>query len=249
METFTSRLNEAMNLRNIRAAELSRLTGLSKARISQYTNGIYEAKQVALYKIALALDVSEAWLMGYDVPMERRPAVSTAPKLSSDKMELLSKYDMLNTEGRAKARERVDELTMIPQYRNSIGGKPAIRTIPFDAYIMKCSAGTGLYLFENAPEKVNVVESPEAIQSDFIVPVSGNSMEPKFKDGSHVFVKAMPRIQQGEVGIFVKNGEAYIKVLGDRTLISINADYSPIEIKDGDNVVCVGKVMGTAEVV
>lgn len=68
---FQLRLKEAMNARNIKAAELSRMTGLSKARISQYTNGVYEAKPRAICLLAGALDVSEAWLMGGNVPMER----------------------------------------------------------------------------------------------------------------------------------------------------------------------------------
>lgn len=71
MESFSTRLKAALNIRNITAAELAANTGLSKAQLSQYTNGKYEAKQKALYILAQALDVNEAWLMGYDVPMEK----------------------------------------------------------------------------------------------------------------------------------------------------------------------------------
>ena len=247
MNTFCLNLRNARKASKMTLQELSekynqRFNGkLSRGTLSKYENGRQEPMISVVYNLSVLLGVSVDYLIDGDE--------TNTEVLAVDEKEICKDYRKLNNDGKSEARKRVNELTYIPQYRNSIGGKPAIRTIPFDAYIMKCSAGTGLYLFENAPEKVNVVESPEAIQSDFIVPVSGNSMEPKFKDGSHVFVKAMPRIQQGEVGIFVKNGEAYIKVLGDRTLISINTDYSPIEIKDGDNVVCVGKVMGTAEVV
>lgn len=68
---FTDRLRQAMDVRGMRAVELARLTGLSKARISQYTNGIYIPKADAMHKLARALDVSDLWLEGYDVPMER----------------------------------------------------------------------------------------------------------------------------------------------------------------------------------
>ena len=70
-DEFKNRLNQALGLRNMKASELAEKTGMHKSRISQYVNGIYEAKQEAVYKIALALDVSESWLMGYDVPIER----------------------------------------------------------------------------------------------------------------------------------------------------------------------------------
>lgn len=71
VDTFSNRLNQAMRIRNIKAAELSDKTGISKSSLSEYINGKYEAKQDGVYLLAKALDVSEAWLMGLDVPMER----------------------------------------------------------------------------------------------------------------------------------------------------------------------------------
>ena len=68
IHTFTDRLRTAMDLRGTRAIDLARDTGLSKARISQYTNGIYVPKADALHKLARALDVADLWLEGYDVP-------------------------------------------------------------------------------------------------------------------------------------------------------------------------------------
>ena len=72
--TFAKRLTEALSLRNMSAAEFSRRMGISEAVISQYRSGKYEPKQDRLDEFARALDVSEGWLMGYDVPMERRAA-------------------------------------------------------------------------------------------------------------------------------------------------------------------------------
>ncbi len=71
IHTFTDRLRLAMDARGVRAVDLARDTGLSKARISQYTNGIYVPKADAMHKLARALDVADLWLEGYDVPMER----------------------------------------------------------------------------------------------------------------------------------------------------------------------------------
>ena len=70
-ETFGNRLNKAMRIRNIKAAELSEKTGIAKSSLSEYIKGKYEAKQKAIFKLATVLDVSEAWLMGLDVPMEK----------------------------------------------------------------------------------------------------------------------------------------------------------------------------------
>lgn len=70
MDTFQNRLNQAMEIRNMRQIDLARKSGLPKAQISQYQSGKYEAMQDALYKLAKALSVNVEWLMGHDVPME-----------------------------------------------------------------------------------------------------------------------------------------------------------------------------------
>ena len=72
VDTFTNRLNKAISLRNIKPIELSEKTGIVKSKISSYMSGRYKAKQDGVYLLAQALNVSEVWLMGYDVPMERQ---------------------------------------------------------------------------------------------------------------------------------------------------------------------------------
>ena len=71
VSTTSVRLREAMNIRGTKQVDLVRSTGIDKGSISSYLSGRYEPKQEAIYKMALALDVEEMWLWGYDVPMER----------------------------------------------------------------------------------------------------------------------------------------------------------------------------------
>lgn len=82
VDTFSNRLNTAMRIRNIKASELSAKTGIAKSSLSEYINGKYEAKQDGVYLLAKALDVNEAWLMGLDVPMERRKEESNVFPIS-----------------------------------------------------------------------------------------------------------------------------------------------------------------------
>ena len=67
MTEFKDRLHEALDMRNMTAAELSRLSGVNEGAISQYRKGSYKANQQSLEKIAKALNVSIPWLMGADV--------------------------------------------------------------------------------------------------------------------------------------------------------------------------------------
>lgn len=71
MDTLSSRLKFAMDKINISQSELVRRTGINKGALSSYLNDRYQPKQKAIYQLAKALNVNEAWLMGYDVPMER----------------------------------------------------------------------------------------------------------------------------------------------------------------------------------
>ncbi|MET3616767.1 repressor LexA [Peptoniphilus olsenii] len=66
---FTNRLRYALDFRNMKQSELSKITGIGKSAISQYLSGEYEAKQENTYLMSEALNVNPAWLMGFDVPM------------------------------------------------------------------------------------------------------------------------------------------------------------------------------------
>lgn len=83
---------------------------LGRNDLSQYVNGKVEPGQEKLTILGMALNVSEAWLMGFDVPIER----TAYTKDSSPK--ILQYYEMLNDIGKHEATKRVEELTYIPQY-------------------------------------------------------------------------------------------------------------------------------------
>lgn len=69
--TFGQRLREGLDRQGITQTELAKRSGISKSSISRYVKGDWEGKQEAVYALAQALGVNEAWLMGYDVPPER----------------------------------------------------------------------------------------------------------------------------------------------------------------------------------
>lgn len=68
------RLRQALEEAGMKQIELSRRTGLDRSAISRYLSGDYEPKQDAIHKMAKVLNVSEMWLWGYDVPMQRTQA-------------------------------------------------------------------------------------------------------------------------------------------------------------------------------
>lgn len=79
----SERIKEAMELRNMKQVELSEQTGIKKSALSQYISGKILPRQNNVYKLAKALNVNEAWLMGYEVSIERTPDSKRILDLSS----------------------------------------------------------------------------------------------------------------------------------------------------------------------
>lgn len=70
-ESLKNRLKKALSEREMTQQDLADKTGISKSSISQYLSGYAKPKDDRVYAISLALNINEAWLLGYDVPMER----------------------------------------------------------------------------------------------------------------------------------------------------------------------------------
>lgn len=66
-----NRIREALSLRNMKQVELCERTGIKKSSVNNWLAQRWQPKQIAIMKMAQVLNVSEMWLAGYDVPMER----------------------------------------------------------------------------------------------------------------------------------------------------------------------------------
>lgn len=115
--TTASRLKEAMYASQKTSADLARETGLSKSTLSRYLSGSFEPKQNAIAKLASALNVSEMWLWGYDVPKVKETKKSDPIEeigMSEAKMKLLALADSC-TEEEAERLLKVMELILEKQ--------------------------------------------------------------------------------------------------------------------------------------
>lgn len=81
--------------------------------------------------------------------------------------------------------------------------------------------------------------------ADYVIGVNGDSMEPEYYDGDIVFVEKTTHVSNGDVGIFQKDNNIYIKKAGENGLVSLKAGYPIITSEDGVRVL--GKVLGKAE--
>ena len=121
--------------------------------------------------------------------------------------------------------------------------EPEYISLPFPA--LPASAGAGEYLHEDTTSYIKVPATNLTGRASFALRVHGDSMEPDYFDGDIVLVDADADVNVGDVGIFIVNGEGYIKQRGKDRLISLNNKYKDIRISADDTCVCKGKVIGS----
>lgn len=269
-ETFASRLRELLDFRGITQAELSRKTGISKSSITHYLRGDWEAKQDNVYAIAYEMNISESWLMGYDVPMERTQFSkeigheamdalynAAVKKSEHEQYEMLSAgakriaqdFDRLDSWGKQSVRDLADnELNRMEQMeKDAEPEEPKVINLylePSAAGIATPTVGEDYEFYELKPD------DPQG--AAFAVKIQGDSMDPFFPDGSTVFVNH-DALRDGDIGIFCVDGGAVCKqyhydaALGMTYLFSLNrkrADCDVVITRSGNrSLVCQGRVI------
>lgn len=153
----------------------------------------------------------------------------------------------LNDEGRAKAIDYITLLHDTGKYEKNV-----CKIIPFrrdfTIYENAVSAGTGNFLEDGPSNVISIDTSLVPENASFGVMISGDSMEPEFSDGQIALVMKQETVENGEIGIFSLNGDAYIKKLREDSngifLISLNKKYKPIPVGKNDRLDVFGKVIG-----
>nr|WP_258152632.1 S24 family peptidase [Enterococcus faecium] len=230
-QTTQQRLNQLMSERNLKQVDilnmslpLQKETGIkmSKSHLSQYVNGKSSPDQHKLYLLAKTLNVSEAWLLGYDVPKEDKknniPSIETI-------------YKQLNP-------ERQTKVYNFAEYQLREQNKRPKTTIEIRGYV---SAGTGEWLEDEIVDEV----SYEGVipEHDFAVKVNGDSMLPLFEDGQVIFIKSTSDVRDGQIIVCQVNNEAFVKKLSGNKLVSLNKKYEDISICDTDDFKIYGVVV------
>lgn len=156
----------------------------------------------------------------------------------------------LDREGRRLALEYIRLLRDSGRYSDgrpkeiSVERTVKLRTLPL--YSLAVSAGTGQFLDGEDYEMIEVgQEVPEG--SNFGVRVAGDSMEPEFHDGQTVWVRQQRSLMTGDIGIFLYDGNAYLKQLialkESMALHSLNPAYSDIVVSPELPLRVLGKVL------
>lgn len=143
--------------------------------------------------------------------------------------------------------ERVEGIRQQKEHIEKLKSEASLEIFPTRiwAYYGKiASAGTSVEFADMVAGTKEFPVTKENKNADYTIGVNGDSMKPLYNDGDVVFVEHTTNLHTGDIGIFQKDNNIYIKQVGENCLISLNPNYKIIKIEDDIRVW--GKVLGKA---
>ena len=234
--------------------ELIKALPFNYSTYANYESGIREPNYEVLRTLAAFYKVSIDYIMGLT---DKRKRVDDIIPIDADEYEKIHVYRGLDEHGKAM----VDYVLNAEQKRLTaeIKAKPVVEPPKFtdlQVFKQRASAGLGNYFEDYSDEDFEILSFfADSVnpKTDFGLRLRGDSMEPKFSDGDVLCVKAVPRLDPEQIGIFIYEGEVYCKRLkidrrrGEICLESLNWQYKPIIVQQPDLLKTVGVVLGAAK--
>ena len=215
--------------------ELAKRLNTTKQTISRYEKGDRKANQDMLFELCDILGVSID-----DFFPSQNDSSSNTPQIQTiyDKLTPPRQNKVLTYAEKQLNEQRNEEETKINEVSE------AIQLYSYDYYDHPASAGTGQYLND---VRVEQIELPVDIDADFVIPIKGDSMEPDYHDGDLVFIQTSVDLNDGVIGVFNYNGDAYIKQLvidkDQAYLHSLNPAYKDMPITPDTDFRIIGEVV------
>ena len=258
---YINRIKQIKNELKMTNDDLAERTGIAGGTLSKILAGISESPKLSNFvAICEALNCSLDYIM-YGI--EENPHNYT---LAEDEIDLIERFRTLDARGREtvlallekeEGFSRGEQPTPIKRarilspeplrarlaaaYESSDNGFSK-RTLPL--FDLPVSAGPGVALDVDTAEEITVSDNARTREADFALRISGNSMEPRYRDGDILLVQETDTIEFGELGIFMLDGNGFFKVFGGDRLYSLNKEYGDILLKDFDDVRVAGRVIG-----
>lgn len=217
--------------------ELAKRLNTTKQTISRYEKGDRKANQDMLFELCDIFGVSIDDF--FPSQNETLQSSTTSPiQTIYDQLHQPRQAKVLNYAERQLKEQRNEEETR----ENEVS--EVIQLYSYDYYDHPASAGTGQYLNDVRVERI---ELPVDIDADFVIPIKGDSMEPDYHDGDLVFIQTSVDLNNGVIGVFNYNGDAYIKQLvidkEQAYLHSLNPAYKDMPITPETDFRIIGEVV------
>ena len=253
----SERLKQLMSERNLKQVEILEKSlpyqkelgiKMGKSTLSQYVNGVQSPDQHRIYLLSKTLEVSEPWLMGYDVEKKRIPD-SERNSISNEQPEILPIYNKLEKPRQEKvlsyAKDQLEEQessNIISIFNKSQDDENYIT----DYVEGLVAAGHGTFQEDNLHMEVRLRANDVPDEYDTIAKVAGDSMEPLIEDNDLLFIRVASQVDVNDIGIFQINGKNFVKKLkrdydGSWYLQSLNSGYEEIHLTENDDIRTIGE--------
>lgn len=220
--------------------DFAKALDLAPTTYSGYEQGVRDPHSDFWISVATKFGVSIDYLMGYS--NDPRPTSLTLA-YSPEEQDHLNRYRDLDEHGK-----KMVDLVMAEEKNRMLqpvqNAKPPIDLLE---YLLPVSAGFGVFLGSDDVTTTYVTPNLYTEKADYILSVEGESMAPRYHNGDRLLIEETDSIDVGEIGIFVINGDGYVKKLADNYLKSLNRDYPDIHLSDLDEQRCVGRVIGVLD--
>ena len=250
MKVFSANLNSILSDRNCKQAELSRATGIPPSTLTGYVKGTSLPIPGNVQKIADFFGVPKSTLDPRFVtanPVVYSMVGESCNISISPTSSIHTIYNQLHQPRQEKVLTYAER--QLKEQRNEEETQPnevseVIQLYSYDYYDHATSAGTGQYLNDVRVERI---ELPVDVDADFVIPIKGDSMEPDYHDGDLVFIQTSVELNDGVIGVFNYNGDAYIKQLvidkDQAYLHSLNPAYKDMPITPDTDFRIIGEVV------
>ena len=220
--------------RGMNQPQLAKQLGVTKNAVTNWESGISRPEVSTIKQICCLMDVSADSL--FDLP-------SKADNISSSEWDHLRRYRELTVYDQRSVDALMEAMRVNGQDSFREICKENNLRIPVNT--LKASAGSGNPLGENyETEYMYLRRGRNAYLADEIITVTGDSMMPTYRDGDQLLVQHTQFLRAGEIGIFVLNGEGYVKEYQKDRLHSHNPSYPDVVPCKEDEVRCIGRVLG-----
>ena len=198
-------------------------------------------------QLGISYQAYSAWERGVKKPSREKvkqlEKLLNLPKGYFTEAEIVRLYNTLSDEGKDQALSYVRNLVQKEQCKNAVSISKKL--YKYHVY-EKMSAGIGSSVYND--QDYDIVYFDEELAHDFASWISGDSMEPKYQNGSVALIRETGFDYDGAVYAVVWNSQTFIKKVyreeNGLRLVSINKDYKDIQIPYNENPRIVGKIVG-----
>lgn len=234
---FVDTLKRLRELAGLNRKQLAEKLEIPYTTYYNYESGTREPNSDILIRLSKFFDVSIDYLLKND-------EVENNDNLREEESLLIKKYRALDERGQKIVDYILDAESTRMEKPEADQNLEADNVIDFPLYMDAPSAGNGNDLGNGDYEIISVPDSLTARLASYAVRVNGKSMEPELMDGDVVLVKGQETFDKGNLVVFAKNGDGFIKLAGETCFESINPDYPDIHIGEDDSFHVFGIVVG-----